>query len=342
MHTRLLRLALALTLSGAVVAGYVMPGHSAHAAGPKVVTFVSDVGGLNDKGFNHLGWLGTTTGAKEVGWTAKVIETINPTDYEKNLTAAARQSQLVIAVGFSFGTALPKVAAAFPKVDFVIIDYDYKDLKANGLKTAPTNILGNDFTPEQSSYLAGMVAAGISKTHTIGFVGGLNVPLIVAFYAGYRAGALHYDPKVKVLPPVYTGSFVDQSKGKTAGQQEINQGADVIYPAAGASGLGALAVANQRHVWGIGVDSDQNFLYPKTVVTSVVKHVEVAVANAIVATAHGKFHAGTKVWNLANNGVGIASYHSLASVVPAKVKAAVAKARAQIIAGKIMVPVTYP
>lgn len=340
MRTHLIRFALLIGLISALVS--VAAGTRQTSAASHVVTFVSDVGGLNDKGFNHLGWLGTTTGAAKVGWTAKVIETINPTDYAKNLTAAARQSQVVIAVGFSFGTALPIVAAKFPKVDFVIIDYDYKDLKANNLKTAPTNILGNDFTPEQSSYLAGIVAAGISKTHKVGFVGGLNVPLIVAFYAGFRAGALHYDPHVTVMPPVYTGSFVDQSKGKTAGLQEINAGADVIYPAAGASGLGALAAANQRHVWGIGVDSDQNFLYPHTVITSVVKHVEVAVASAIVDAAHGKFRPTTKLWNLANNGVGLASYHSLASDVPAKVKAAVAQARAQIIAGKIMVPTTYP
>lgn len=329
MRTRFLRLALALTMTGTVVAGYTLPRHTASAAAMKVVTFVTDVGGLNDNGFNHLGYLGTQTGAKAAGWKADVIETTSPNDYAKNLTTAARHSTMVVAVGFSFGTALPVVAKQFPKVDFVIIDYSYSP--------SPMNILGNDFTPEQSSYLAGIVAAGVSKTHTIGFVGGLNVPLIGAFLAGYQAGAKSYDPKVKVLA-AYTNSFTDQGKGKVTGLQEINQGADVVYPAAGASGLGTLTAAAQKHVWGIGVDADQNYLHPNTVITSVVKHVEVAIAAAIEAAAKGKFHAGTKLWNLANNGVGLASYHSLAMHVPAKVKAAVAKARAGIVSGKIKVP----
>ena len=241
---------------------------------------------------------------------------------------------MVIAVGFSFGDALQAVSKKFPTKKFVIIDYDYASVKPP-LK----NVLGNDFTPEQSSYLAGILAAGISKTHTIGFVGGLNVPLIVAFYAGYRAGALSYDPKVKVLA-VYTGSFTDQSKGKIDGLQEINQGADVVYPAAGGSGLGTLAAAAQRKVWGIGVDADQNFLFPKTVITSVVKHIDVPIANAIEAAAAGKFKAGTQIWNLANNGVGIAPYHGLGSAVPAKVQMAIDNAHAAIIEGKIKVPTT--
>jgi basic membrane protein A len=329
MRSRFLRLALALTMTGAVVAGYTLPRHNASAASMKVVTFVTDVGGLNDNGFNHLGYIGTQTGAKAAGWQAKVIETTSPNDYAKNLTTAAQHSNMVVAVGFSFGTALPVVAKQFPKVDFVIIDYSYSP--------SPKNILGNDFTPEQSSYLAGIVAAGISKTHTIGFVGGLNVPLIGAFLAGFQAGAKSYDPTVKVLA-AYTGSFTDQGKGKVAGLQEINQGADVVYPAAGASGLGTLTAAAQKHVWGIGVDADQNYLHPNTVITSVVKHVEVAIAAAIEAAAKGNFHGGTKLWNLANNGVGLAPYHSLAMHVPAKVQAAVAKARSGIISGKIKVP----
>ena len=337
MHTRFLRIALALTFSGAVVAGYMAPRHIASAANAKVVTFVTDVGGLNDNGFNHLGYLGTQTGAKAAGWKSSVIETTSPNDYAKNLTTAAQHSQMVVAVGFSFGTALPVVAKQFPKVEFVIIDYDYTGVQNPAVKPAPTNIMGNDFTPEQSSYLAGIVAAGISKTHTIGFVGGLNVPLIGAFLAGFQAGAKSFDPKVKVLA-AYTNSFTDQGKGKVTGLQEINQGADVVYPAAGASGLGTLTAAAQKHVWGIGVDADQNYLHPNTVITSVVKHVEVAIASAIEAAAAGKFHAGTKLWNLANNGVGLASYHSLAMHVPANVKAAVTAAKAGIISGKIKVP----
>jgi basic membrane protein A len=294
---------------------------------------VTDVGGLNDNGFNHLGYIGTTTGAAKAHWAWHVIETTSPSDYSKNLTTAAQQSQLVVAVGFSFGDALLAVARAYPKVKFAIIDYDYASVKP-----APTNIVGNDFTPNESSYLAGIVAASVSKSHTLGFVGGLNVPLIQAFLAGFQAGAKSYDPSVRVLS-AYTGSFTDQSKGKVAGLQEINAGADVIYAAAGASGLGSLAAADQRHVYGVGVDTDQHYLHPNSIITSVLKHVEVAVAQVIERTAAGKFKAGTLLWNLKNNGVGIAPYYNLASVVPAKAKAAVAKARQAIDSGAIKVSV---
>ncbi|MDB5076546.1 MAG: bmpA [Chloroflexi bacterium] len=328
MNKRMVYVAGALSLTGVLLAGAVAPRFQANAAGKKVI-FVTDIGGLNDNGFNHLGYIGTVAGAKAAGWTFGDIETTNPSDYVKNLTTAAQQANMVVAVGFSFGTALTTVAAKFPKVHFTIIDYAYSP--------SPANILGNIFTPNESSYLAGIVAAGMSKTHTIGFVGGLNVPVIQNFLVGYKAGALSYDPKVKVLTS-YTGSFTDQGKGKTAGLQEINGGADVLFPAAGASGLGTLTAADQRHVWGIGVDADQNFLHPNSTVTSVVKHVEVAVAAAIVADSKGKFKAGTLIWNLKNNGVGLAPYHGLSSKVPAAVTAAVTKARAGIISGKIVVP----
>src|SRR5919201_2124260 len=285
MRTRLVRLALVLGLITAVISVYVAPQHAA-ATAARSVTFVTDVGGLNDNGFNHLGYIGTMAGVAKAHWKWHVIETTSPSDYTKNLTIAAQQSQMVVAVGFSFGDALLTVSRKFPADKFVIIDYDY-----NGVKPAPKNVLGNDFMPNQSSYLAGIVAAGVSKTHVIGFVGGLNVPLIQAFLAGYQAGASTYAPNIKDRV-AYTGSFTDQSKGKVADLQEINAGADVVYAAAGASGLGALAAADQRHVYGIGVDTDQNFLHPHSVITSVVKHVEVAIASAIEDAAAGKFKAG--------------------------------------------------
>jgi basic membrane protein A len=338
MRKRLLPLALALGLITALVSVYVAPRHvsaATSAAAAHSVTFVTDVGGLNDNGFNHLGYLGTVKGAGEAHWKWHVIETTSPSDYQKNLTTAAEQSSLVVAVGFSFGDALLAVSKQFPMDKFVIIDYDYNYLPA---AKRPKNVLGNDFTPNESSYLAGIVAAAVSKTHTIGFVGGVKVPLIEAFLAGYQAGARSYDPSVRVLV-AYTGSFVDQSKGKVEGLQEINAGADVVYAAAGASGLGALAAADERGKWSIGVDTDQHYLHPKTVLTSVLKHVEVAIAGAIVQTAAGKFQATTRLWDLKNNGVGIAPFYNLASVVPAKAKAAVAKARAGIISGDIKVPV---
>lgn len=331
MRSTFVRVLCAAGVAGTLAIGAAAPLHQATAAAKPTVTFVTDVGGLNDQGFNHLGAVGTAQGAGKVGWNYHYISSTSPSDYVKNLTTAASSSQMVVAVGFSLGDAMKTVSAQFPKVKFTIVDYNY---------TPPLpNVLGNIFHPEESSYLAGVLAAGISKSGTIGFVGGLNVPVIQTFAAGYKAGALSYNPKVKVLIS-YTGSFTDQSKGKLSGLQEISRGADVVFAAAGASGNGALAAAAQRHVWAIGVDADQNALQPNTVITSAVKHVEVAVSNAIVSAAHGTFKAGTLYWDLKNNGVGLASYHGLASKVPAGVNAAVATARAGIISGKIMVPTT--
>lgn len=328
MRTSFIRIACAVGIVGAVAGSQVAPIHRASAAG-NVVTFVTDIGGLNDNGFNHLGAVGTQMGATKTGWTYKYIETTSSSDYVKNLTAAARQSQMVIAVGFSFGDALATVAKQYPKVMFTIIDWSYTP--------SIPNVNGNVFKPGEASYLAGILAAGVSKTGTVGFVGGLNVPVIQEFAGGFKAGALSYNPKIKVLIS-YTGSFTDQSKGKTSGLQEISQGADVVYAAAGASGLGTLAAADQRHVFSIGVDSDQNYLHTKTVLTSVVKHVEVAIAQSIVDAAAGKFKAGTNLWNLKNNGVGLAAYHGLAAMVPTKVQTAINIAKMGIIGGKVVVP----
>jgi len=328
MHARLVRLAVPFALAGALAAGYAAPRHHTDAA-TKTVTFVTDIGGLNDNGFNHLGYLGTQDGAKATGYTPKYIETTSSSDYVKNLTTAARQSQFVAAVGFSFEPAMKQVSKQFPNVQFTIIDSSITG----------KNLLGNVFTPGQSSYLAGILAAGMSKTHTVGFVGGLNVPVIQEFLAGFQAGAKAYDPTVKVLF-AYTGSFTDQGKGKSTALGEINGGAHIISPAAGGSGLGALTAADQKGLYSIGVDADQNSLHPKTVLTSVVKHVEVAISSAIKDSAAGTFKGGVKTWNLKNNGVGLAPYHGLASKVPAKVQSAIDKARKGIISGDIKVPTT--
>lgn len=331
MRSTIVRCVAAFGLIGMLAAGYAAPRVHMVSAATNTVTFVTDVGGLNDQGFNHLGAVGTAAGATKVGWAYKYISSTSPSDYVKNLTTAASNSQMVVAVGFSLGDAMKQVSAEYPKVKFTIVDYNYTP--------ALPNVLGHIFHPEESSYLAGVLAAGMSKTGTIGFVGGLNVPVIQTFAAGYKAGALSYNPKVKVLIS-YTGSFTDQSAGKLSGLQEISRGADVVFAAAGASGNGALAAADQRHVWAIGVDADQNFLHPNTILSSAVKHVEVAVENAIISAANGTFKAGTKYWDLKNNGVGLAPFHGLASKVPAALKAAITKAQADIISGKIMVPTT--
>ncbi|MGH7922546.1 MAG: BMP family ABC transporter substrate-binding protein [Candidatus Dormibacteraceae bacterium] len=299
------------------------------------VAYVSDVGGLNDKGYNQYTYLGMKEGAQKVGAKLDVIETQSPSDYVANITTAAREASLVVVSGFSMGDALAQVAKQFPKVKFAILDYSYT-------KKYP-NVQGDIFDANQSSYLGGIVAAGISKTHTVGFVGGVQSPLLEQFLGGYEAGALAYDPHTHVKV-AWTGSFTDQNAGKQSALAEIAQHADVIYTAAGASGLGGIAAAQQSHVWAIGVDNDQNSVAPSTVVTSVVKELTVVASDNVEGASKGSWKSGTKTFDLANNGVGLASYHGLSSVVPAAVKAAVVKAKQQLISGAVKAPNTpqYP
>ncbi|HLH70280.1 MAG TPA: BMP family ABC transporter substrate-binding protein [Candidatus Dormibacteraeota bacterium] len=293
------------------------------------VTFVSDVGGLNDKGYNEYTYLGMKQGASKVHATLHVIESSGPGDYVSNISTGARESQLVVVAGPSMTDAMKQVSEEFRDRKFAIIDSSYDP--------PLPNVQGDVFAANQSSYLGGIVAAGISKTHVIGFVGGQQIPALQDFLAGFEAGALAERPDIHIKV-AWTGSFTDQQKGKEAALAEIAQGADVIYTAAGASGLGGIAAAQQSHVWAIGVDQDQHDVAPDTVVTSVVKHVDVAAADNVIAVSSGSWKPGTKQFDLANDGVGLAPYHNLASVVPASVQQAVQRAKQEIIAGKISVP----
>ena len=295
------------------------------------VAYVSDVGGLNDKGYNQYTYLGMKQGAQQVGAKLDVIETNSPSDYVTNITTAAREASLVVVSGFSMGDALAQVSKQFPSKKFAILDFSYTDKLPN--------VQGDVFNAQEGSYLAGIVAAGISKTHTIGFVGGVQSTLLNTFLAGYEAGALAEDPNTHVKV-AWTGSFTDQNAGKQDALGEIAQHADVIYTAAGASGLGGLAAAQQSHVWGIGVDVDQHDVAPDTVVTSVVKELQVASGDNVTSFARGKWQAGTKTFSLANGGVGLAPYHNLSTDVPAGVQQAVSKARQDIISGQVKPPAT--
>lgn len=295
------------------------------------VAYVSDVGGLNDKGYNQYTYLGMKQGAQQAGAKLDVIETQSPSDYVTNITTAAREASLVVVSGFSMGDALAQVSKQFPQKKFAILDYSYPNKLPN--------VQGDVFNAQESSYLGGIVAAGISKSHTIGFVGGVQSTLLNTFLAGYEAGALAENPNTHVKV-AWTGSFTDQNAGKQDALGEIAQGADVIYTAAGASGLGGLAAAQQSHVWAIGVDTDQHDVAPDTVVTSVVKELQVASGDNVTSFAKGKWQPGTKTFTLSNNGVGLASYHNLSGDVPASVQQAVTKAKQDIISGQVKPPTT--
>ena len=301
------------------------------------VGLVTDIGGLNDHGFNHLAYVGLLTAEKQLGIQGRVLTSSSSADYLPNLTTLAQQGyNLVIPVGFLMAAATDSVAKQFPNVKFAMIDSDAT--QENG---DPKNIEGLLFKEQEAGYLAGYLAGLYAKAHgykTISSVGGQKIPPVDHYIAGYQAGAKAADPAVKTLN-AYSQDFVAQDKCKQVALNQIQQGSKVVFQVAGACGLGALSAAQQAGVQGIGVDADQSYL-GSYILTSAEKKVDVAVVNAIKDAMAGKFAAGANVTNdIANNGIGYGK------IGPAGLKfsAQIAKIYSEIKSGKISnIPNTVP
>ena len=304
--------------------------HAAHAA-EITPAIVFDMGGKFDKSFNESVHDGAEAFTKSTGIAVREFEPQNDTQREQALRNFANRGQdPIIAVGFSQATAIKAVAAEFPKLRFVIID---------SVVDAP-NVQSILFREEQGSYLAGLIAALRSGTGTIGFVGGMDVPLIRKFACGYEQGAKHANPQVKVLQNM-TGStpaaWADPVRGAELTRSQIERGADVVFQAAGATGIGILQAAADAGKYGIGVDSNQNALHPGYVLTSMVKRVDVATSTALGAARDGSWKPGVTVLGLEQDGVGLTFDQYNAPAVTDDMKAKVTAARADIIAGRIKV-----
>ncbi len=339
-------LALVVALVAACAPSQPAPTTSKPAEKPKLKTaMVTDIGGLGDKSFNDLSYEGLKKAQTDLGVDIKVLESKEIADYETNLTQLANAGYSpIFAVGFLMTDTVSKISTQFPNVSFGGVDEFFP--------TPPKNVAGLNFKEQEGCYLAGIVAAMATTDKTIdarindqkvvGFVGGMDVPLIKKFEAGFRAGVKSVDPSVKVVS-LYAGSFNDQAKGKELGLSEINQGADVIFAAAGATGEGTFkACQESKKSLFIGVDADQfNTIKNSgdTILTSVVKRVDIAVFDSIKAAVDGKFPGGTnQVFGLKEGGMALAPFHDFETKVPAKIKDAVDKAKADIIAGTIVVP----
>ena len=311
---------------------------SAAPAKPIKVGMVTDVGGLNDHGFNHLAYVGLQQAQKNLGITFQVSASRAPADYIPNLAAFARQGyDLVLGVGYTQIDAMAAVAKRFPNTKFAIVDVANGDLSGK-----PKNVLGLLFREEQVGYLAGYLAGLVEKQKpgpdVIGSGGGMKEPPVDRFIAGYQAGAKAADPGITTLNG-YSEDFSDLAKCKQIALNQIEQGAGVIFQVAGGCGLGALDAAKEKRVWGIGVDADQSFLGPH-ILTSAVKRVDTAVFDAIKLAVDGKFHGGNIVFGLKDNGVGIGK---ISPKVPAAEVAKVNQIRADIISGKIKdIPTEVP
>jgi basic membrane protein A and related proteins len=310
-------------------------GQAASGASTLKIGMVTDVGGLNDRGFNHLAYVGMLQAQKRLGVSIRVAESRSPADYIPNLAAFARQGyDLVLGVGYTEIGAMGAVAKRFPKTRFAIVDVANADLTGK-----PKNVLGLLFHEEQVGYLAGYLAGLETKRlpgrDVVSSVAGEKQPPVDRFIAGYQAGAKRADPRVIAING-YSQDFNDQAKCKAIALNQIAAGSVAVFAVAGGCGLGALDAARERKVWGIGVDSDQSFLGAH-ILTSATKKVDRAVFLAIKSVADGRFHGGNAVYGLEDGGVGLGK---ISPRVPKSEAAALNRIQAQIVAGKIVPPKT--
>ncbi|GGE41411.1 BMP family ABC transporter substrate-binding protein [Primorskyibacter flagellatus] len=293
---------------------------------------VYDLGGKFDKSFNEAAYNGAERWAKETGGTYKDIEMQSEAQREQALRRFAEAGfNPVVTTGFSFSTPIAAIAKDYPDTKFVTID-GYVD------PAEYPNVKSILFSEHEGSYLVGMMAAMASKSGTVGFVGGMDIPLIRKFACGYAQGVKAVNPDATVISNM-TGTtpaaWNDPVKGSELAKAQIGQGADVIYAAAGGTGLGVLQTAADEDILSIGVDSNQNHLHPGKVLTSMLKRVDNAVYESM--TAGADLEAGVEVLGLAEEGVGFALDDNNASLVSDEMKAAVEDAKAKIAAGEIEV-----
>lgn len=310
---------------------------------PFKVGFVTDTGGISDKSFNETQWNGIVKGCEASGCTPQYIVSNEASDYEPNLTTFATEGyQLVQAAGFFLGDALAKVAPQYPNVNWTIFDYTYDP--------CIPNVEGQAFKTDQAAYLAGYLAAGMTKTGKIGTFGGAKIPTVTIFMVGFQKGMEAYNAKhgtsVTLVgwdnatgEGVFTGDFQDQVKGKEATQSLFDEGADIFMPVGGQIGIPGFEVARERGGFGIWVDTDGYVSLSgvqDVILTSVMKVMDVSAASVINDQANGAFKGCTNyIGDMKNGGVGIAPYHDIDSKVPADLKAEIEDLKAQIIAGTL-------
>ena len=301
---------------------------------PIKVGLVTDIGGLNDRSFNHLAYVGLQKAEKDLGIQGRVLTSKSAADYVPNLTTLAQQNyDLIISVGFLMADATAQVAKQVPNGHFAIIDAD-----ATTMKGKPTNVEGLLFKEQQAGYLTGYLAGLYAKDNNIkviSSVGGQKIPPVDHYIAGYQAGAKAAYPGIQTLN-AYSQDFVAQDKCKEIALDQIQRGSGVVFQVAGQCGLGALDAAKEKGKQGIGVDADQAYLGDH-VLTSATKKVDVAVLDTVKAAQADKFQAGTdQLFELKNNGVGIGKISAAGASLESKLD----PIKQQIIDGKIDVPDT--
>jgi basic membrane protein A len=306
------------------------------------VGVVFDLGGRGDKSFNDGAYLGGERATRQLGAHVRYIEPGDGSDREGGLRSlAAEDMDLVVGVGFIFTDDLTAIAKEYPDVAFAGVDYALSmDAKGNVIPPPP-NLAAIKFREEEGSFLVGALAALVGRSKKLGFVGGMDIPLIHKFEAGYRAGVKHVCPDCQVIAQ-YAGvtpeAFRNPGRGKELAISQYTQGVNVIFHASGSTGLGVFEAARERDKLAIGVDADQWAEAPGHVLTSMVKGVDAAVYRTIERVKDGTFRGGISQFGLAENGVGYIYDEHNRALIPDDVHARVEELKAEIIAGRIRVP----
>ena len=300
--------------------------------GQLTLAMVTDVGGLGDKSFNDSAYRGLLHSQSALGAYIKVLQSKSAADYQPNMTVLSEaRFDMIYAIGFLMSDDLTQVAQKFPQQQYAIIDAVVPE----------PNVVSLTFKEEDGSFLAGAIAAMVTKTHHIAFIGGMDIPLIRKFECGYIAGARQIDPNIRV-DVKYAGSFDDVPAGKELANLLFGDGADIIYTAAGKVGLGAIDAAKTKPAGDfiIGVDNDQDALAPGKILTSMVKHVDVGVYDVArgIQTHHPL--SGHVVLGLADGGISLTDFKYTRSAVTAQELARLKQLEDAIIAGRISVPYT--
>lgn len=331
-----MRLRAAVTLLAAAACALMLGGcvraHPHPRPGQLTLAMVTDVGGLGDKSFNDSAYRGLLRSQRVLDAYVKVLQSKSAADYQPNLTVLSEaRFNMIYAIGFLMSDDLGQVAKQFPDRQYAIID---------AIVPNP-NVVSVTFKEEDGSFLAGAIAAMVSTTHHIAFIGGQDIPLIRKFEAGYIAGAREIDPSIRI-DVKYAGSFDDVPAGKELANLLFNGGADIIYTAAGKVGLGAIDSVRTRPngYYIIGVDNDQDALAPGKILTSMVKHVDVAVFDIAKGILdHHPLH-GHVVLGLADGGISLSDFKYTRSAVSAADFARLKTLRQAIVSGRITVPDT--
>ena len=292
---------------------------------------VFDIGGKFDKSFNEAAFNGAEKFRAETGIAYRAVEIPEPSKREDTLRAAARGgATIVVAMGFAQGPSVARVALEYPATRFTLID---------AVVDRP-NVQSVIFREQEGSFLVGMAAALVSKSRAIGIIGGMDIPPIRKFFAGYVQGARHADPDIVVrrdFVGTTPAAWNDPARGADLANRQFDRGVDVVFAAAGGTGLGVYRAASKRGRLAIGVDTNQNYLHPGTMLTSMVKRVDRAVHEAFKSAANGSWKSGVRRLGLKEDGVGYALDDHNRSLITPAMEARIEQARKDIVSGRIAV-----